>query len=578
MYYHSHSPFLLSGLSRHNISSSIPQTPPFEGVVVNVGDPLPEANRFYMYLSSIHSSSFFEELMKIVNWLLQGVSGGKFNLMIEAVLDGNRFRTVGKSFIITSGTTLSELESFLNPYIESFEAQSGGGESGPQTFESRLRIVNISSAPNPEQIPFTSDPANVQWSKDVKAETKARRRPAPTLSAINSGFETMNSKLESLNKGFEQLANVLQSQPKVTQPVAQPSIISGVDWTPIVQSVIAGIGTAFGAQVSFSQSASKVATPLEKSAPLTSSPQSPINLTKIEARLDNLENNLNSVQTSLHSVTQNLSSQIENLAKSQVQTNSQVSSLAQALETFIKAQTPSKSSNSNDSNGGAVNSSTIEQIKNPPLNLPEITTLQESNKSINFNKRIVTADLESMIEPTTGENLVYMASWYNGETYNTFDVSQFGYDSGRMLRYYWEDLIKANRGKICYFHNWGGYDSILSLTQLLNLPKNYAFNPVMKDGEMMSLTITQGTVTILTIKDSIKVMPGSLSKLAKDWKVETLKDHFPHYFYLNDIKSTLLYNGPIPEYTCFEPKRTSLAEYNEMVELFKNKIGLSMVK
>ncbi|PKY57736.1 hypothetical protein RhiirA4_291788, partial [Rhizophagus irregularis] len=126
--------------------------------------------------------------------------------MIEAILEGNRFRTVGKSFVITSGTTLSELETLLNSYIENFEAQSGSGEDGPQTFESRVRIVNLSSAPNPEQIPFSSDPSNIQWSKDVKAETKAKRRPAPTLSAINSGFEAMSSKLDS---GFTQVVEAI---------------------------------------------------------------------------------------------------------------------------------------------------------------------------------------------------------------------------------------------------------------------------------------------------------------------------------------------------------------------------------
>lgn len=198
--------------------------------------------------------------------------------------------------------------------------------------------------------------------------------------------------------------------------------------------------------------------------------------------------------------------------------------------------------------------------------------MQETKKSINFNKRIVTADLESMIEPLTGENLVYMASWYNGETYNTLDVSQFGYDSGRMLSYFWEDLIKANRGKICYFHNWGGYDSILSLTQLLNLPKNFVFNPIMKDGEMMSLTITQGTVTILTIKDSLRILPGALGKLAKDWKIETEKEHFPHYFWVNDMKSTLTYTGAFPPYETFEPKRTTKKDYKEMALEFQNKL------
>jgi hypothetical protein len=81
----------------------------------------------------------------------------------------------------------------------------------------------------------------------------------------------------------------------------------------------------------------------------------------------------------------------------------------------------------------------------------------------------------------------------------------------------------------------------------------------------------QGTTKLLTIKDSIRILPASLSKLAKDWKVETLKEHFPHYFDLNNIKDTLLYNGAIPPYEEFEPKRTSIKDYEEMVELFQTK-------
>nr|AGA14231.1 truncated DNA polymerase [Rhizophagus irregularis] len=165
-----------------------------------------------------------------------------------------------------------------------------------------------------------------------------------------------------------------------------------------------------------------------------------------------------------------------------------------------------------------------------------------------------------------------MAAWYNGETNHTFSISSFGYDSSSMLSYFWEDLIKYNRGRICYFHNWGGYDSILSLSSLLNLPKNLDFDPIMKDGEMMALSIRQGTSTVLTIKDSIRILPGALGKLAKDWKVETQKDHFPHYFFLEDIQTTLKYIGPFPEYRYFEPKRTSLKDYNEMAEVFKTKL------
>nr|AHJ10972.1 plasmid related DNA polymerase [Rhizophagus sp. DAOM 213198] len=282
---------------------------------------------------------------------------------------------------------------------------------------------------------------------------------------------------------------------------------------------------------------------------------------------------------------------MENLVQAQTQTNSQVSTLTQTLQRFIEASTLNTSSNGN---GGGTSSSgtpttplapnkvsgnlitskngvktTI--LKNSPQYLPEIKALAPYEKSMDFKSRIVTADLEAMIDPVTGRNIVYMAAWFNGVKTNTLAISQFGYDTSRMLSYFWEDLIENNKGRICYFHNWGGYDAILSLPQLLNLPKNYTFNPIMKDGEMMSLTISQGTVTLLTIKDSIRILPGALGKLAKDWKVETQKDHFPHYFWLNDIRSTLTYVGSIPPYETFEPKRTSKKDYEEMVRDFNSK-------
>jgi len=62
---------------------------------------------------------------------------------------------------------------------------------------------------------------------------------------------------------------------------------------------------------------------------------------------------------------------------------------------------------------------------------------------------------------------------------------------------------------------------------------------------------------VLRIVDSIRLLPSSLAKLAKDWKVETQKDHFPHYFFNGNIKNTLNYKSPIPSYEYFEPKRTN---------------------
>jgi len=97
----------------------------------------------------------------------------------------------------------------------------------------------------------------------------------------------------------------------------------------------------------------------------------------------------------------------------------------------------------------------------------------------------------------------------------------------------------------------------------------------------MSLTVKQGGKTLIKINDSIRLLPslgpglvqdqGALAKLAKDYQVETQKDHFPHYFYLENLKATINYVGKIPEYQFFEPKRTSESEYLEMVQEFKNK-------
>jgi len=91
-----------------------------------------------------------------------------------------------------------------------------------------------------------------------------------------------------------------------------------------------------------------------------------------------------------------------------------------------------------------------------------------------------------------------------------------------MLQALWQDLINNNFGKTVYFHNWGGYDSVLSLPYLGNYDPNLTFQPIMKDGELMALSISRGNTHLLSIKDSIRILPGALGKLAKDWKVSTV--------------------------------------------------------
>jgi len=100
----------------------------------------------------------------------------------------------------------------------------------------------------------------------------------------------------------------------------------------------------------------------------------------------------------------------------------------------------------------------------------------------------------------------------------------------------------------------------------------------MLNGQLIGLTILQRIkdkkITVLTIKHSLKLIARSLAlgKLAKEFKVETQKDHFPHYFLLySKIDKSLDYEGTLPEYPFFEPKRTTPAEYDEMKKEFQEK-------
>lgn len=206
---------------------------------------------------------------------------------------------------------------------------------------------------------------------------------------------------------------------------------------------------------------------------------------------------------------------------------------------------------------------------------PEITPVKPYKGKLDTDT-IITADLEAMILPD-GSNKIYMAAWYNGKESKIFDLTQYGLSSDEMLADFWLDLINHNQGSILYFHNWAGYDAILSLLPLVGLHEHgLTFEPIIQNNQVLSLTVFQEiqgkNKKVLTIKDSLKMIPGALGRLAKDFQVATQKDHFPHYFLLNeDVAQTLSYIGPLPDYEFFEPKRTSRDDYADMVKEFKGK-------
>jgi hypothetical protein len=79
-----------------------------------------------------------------------------------------------------------------------------------------------------------------------------------------------------------------------------------------------------------------------------------------------------------------------------------------------------------------------------------------------------------------------------------------------MLMAFWLHLLQnCPKNAMVFFHNWAGYDAILSLAPLLSLHTyGYTFEPILQKGQVISLTVKLGNAIILTVKDSIKLLPS----------------------------------------------------------------------
>jgi len=318
-------------------------------------------------------------------------------------------------------------------------------------------------------------------------------------------------------------------QPSVTGPAVSSTPL-GVNWTPIFQGLALGVAQSMGATLTFPSTPS---TPVTTQAGTTPQAQAPAevqdspsaNLAPLETRLNNLESKFSSLESTINTLAQtqdNTNSQITSLAssvktmvKGQENLTNTVSSLTKTFEAFIKASTPSNGNpapNGAPSSNGSSTPNTPAAPANPSKSSPtafsleEITILKEDNANRKFQDLIVTADLESLVNKE-GRNSVYMAAWYNGKSFKVYDITNYNMDSNKMLSDFWFDLINMNQGKFAYFHNWAGYDSILSLTALVNLP-NFQFKPVINDGQVISVKIEFNNKLQLTIIDSIKVLPS----------------------------------------------------------------------
>ena len=523
-------------------------------IELNPGSPIKEGFKHYWtYIPAIHADGFWEALETLIRGLTTNESL-LFSVILQPEFSSGQRRTLGTSFHTSCKPNMNYLREWLEPLIENFEEQSGGGGVGGFSPRTYIRVTDITGLPEPEVIPYSASPANVAYIKDVDKAAKAVKRRATSSQA-----QTLEA-LKTIAQGQTTILEAIKaSQPTQT---AQTTL----DWTPIVQGVITAVAPAFG---------------LNMTSPLPITPGE----VQVGPQIQALESRLNTVEQILANQNQTLetlSSTLAQLAQGQAQQGKALELLTQLV---AQKKTPSNDSGStppaapsSNSNNGPKGSASLappastpasNTLKTSPFVPPEITPLNPHNVNISFYQFIVTADLEAIINQ--GKNEVYMAAWYNGEKFKEYNLSQYGMDTKAMLKDFWFDLLNENKGRSVYFHNWAGYDSILSLRELINL-KDLTFEPVINDNEVISIRVKLNNKVQCIIIDSIKLLPSSLGRLAKDWKVETQKDHFPHYFLVEgDLAQTLAYTGPLPEYQFFEPKRTSEAEWQEMAEEFNEK-------
>lgn len=129
------------------------------------------------------------------------------------------------------------------------------------------------------------------------------------------------------------------------------------------------------------------------------------------------------------------------------------------------------------------------------------------------------------------------------------------HDSNSLVLQMIDELLRPKYSNITFYcHNFGGFDVIFILKVLTTFNERdnenendkgnkYKISAILRDDKVIKLTIKKNNNT-LNILDSYCMLVGSLSRLGKDFGVETQKTTFPYKFSTHD---NLFYKGDTPD-------------------------------
>lgn len=124
-----------------------------------------------------------------------------------------------------------------------------------------------------------------------------------------------------------------------------------------------------------------------------------------------------------------------------------------------------------------------------------------------------------MLKCTPGQaiNKSDVVTWYSEDHMNLADFHERSVKTLSNFIKYVESLVRKNRGcSVVYFHNMARFDGILLIRHLLINHTNYKLIPLMRNGILYQIKVMYSDRHAFIIRDSYKLLTGSLKSLAKD--------------------------------------------------------------
>jgi hypothetical protein len=173
-------------------------------------------------------------------------------------------------------------------------------------------------------------------------------------------------------------------------------------------------------------------------------------------------------------------------------------------------------------------------------------------------------DLETVLIDNT--HIPYLLSWFDGTITKSYIIESLDpitieLEISRMIDNMVKDIcIRKYRNYKVYFHNFSKFDGYFLVKYLSKI--GYC-DPIIHKGKIISVNFNYNGFNI-TFKDSYLLLPSSLRKLGKSFKVEYIKGIFPY------MLSNINYKGIVPDIKYFS--NISIEDYNKYKDLFTGKI------